>query len=173
MRLNLTTAALAVLLASCVAAPDRPPVAAPAAPSRPAPAPQAAAPAPVPLGWQDRPVTPGDWNYQAEGAGSIAMFGPVGGASLLTIRCDRASRQIRVLRAGAAPGPMTIRTSYGAVSWPPSGAAGGQVVRAANDMVLDQIAYSRGHFAVEMQGIDMLILPAWAEVGRVIEDCRA
>lgn len=46
-------------------------------------------------------------------------------------------------------------------------------VRAANDVVLDQIAYSRGRFALEAAGLPMLILPPWAEVARVIEDCRA
>jgi hypothetical protein len=46
-------------------------------------------------------------------------------------------------------------------------------VRAANDAVLDQIAYSRGRFAVEVQGLAPLIVPAWGEVGRVVEDCRA
>ena len=58
-------------------------------------------------------------------------------------------------------------------SWPATpGGTGTLAVRAASDTVLDQIAYSRGRFAVEAQGLDTLILPAWAEVGRVIEDCR-
>jgi len=38
--------------------------------------------------------------------------------------------------------------------------------------VLDQIAYSRGRFAIEIAGLEPLIVPAWPEVGRVIEDCR-
>jgi hypothetical protein len=34
------------------------------------------------------------------------------------------------------------------------------------------MAYSRGRFAVEINGLPTLYLPSWAEVGRVIEDCR-
>jgi hypothetical protein len=66
-----------------------------------------------------------------------------------------------------------VRTSYGAVAWP-AAAQGAQLVatRAASDAVLDQIAYSRGKIALEATGRPALILPAWAELSRVIEDCR-
>lgn len=163
-----------LLLASCVGAPERP-APAPAPAPRPAPAPQPAPPAPVE--WQDRDTTPGDWRYQVDGAGSAALFGIDAQSSLLVIRCDRAARRISFLRPGLAGTAMTLRTSYGAVSWPASAAAGTvpatQAIRAASDTALDQIAYSRGRFAVEVQGLPALILPAWAEVGRVVEDCRA
>jgi hypothetical protein len=96
------------------------------------------------------------------------------------VHCDRANRKVSFVRPGAGSTTMTIRTSYGAVSWPASpnmgpgtGAAPETVAtRAANDTVLDQVAYSRGRFGVEVQGLSPLILPAWAEVARVIEDCR-
>lgn len=177
MRFPLSSAALAMpflLLASCVGAPERPPVPAPA----PRPAPVARpAPPPAPVEWQDRATTPGDWRYQVDGAGSVALFGAVPDTSLFILRCDKANRRISVLRSGIAQTAMTVRTSYGAVSWPASAAAGTipatQAIRAANDATLDQIAYSRGRFAVEVQGLDTLILPAWAEVSRVVEDCRA
>ncbi|WP_242125669.1 hypothetical protein [Sphingobium sp. Sx8-8] len=164
-----------LLLAGCVGAPERPPAPAPA--PRPAPLTQPASPPPpAPVEWQDRPTTPGDWRYQADGAGSVALFGPGTGSSLFILRCDKAARQVRVLRPGLARTAMTVRTSYGAVTWPAGAAAGTmpatQAIRAANDATLDQIAYSRGRFAVEVQGLDTLILPAWAEVGRVVEDCR-
>jgi hypothetical protein len=42
----------------------------------------------------------------------------------------------------------------------------------AHDPFLDAIAFSKGRFAVEVQGLDPLYLPAWPEVTRVIEDCR-
>ncbi len=45
--------------------------------------------------------------------------------------------------------------------------------RAASDGVLDQMAYSRGKIGVEAQGAAPLGLPAWAEIARVVEDCRA
>lgn len=43
---------------------------------------------------------------------------------------------------------------------------------AATDPILDAMALSKGRFAVETPGIITLYLPAWAEVSRVIEDCR-
>lgn len=162
-----------LLLPACVGAPERP--AALVAASQPAIAPSAplAAP-PASQGWQYRPATVGDWVYRADGGGTVAVFtGRLTGAAL-TFRCETASRRISVTRAGAAQNAMTVRTNYGSVSWPATGGSSGTVAfRAANDATLDQIAYSRGRFAIEVVGLDMLILPPWAEVARVIEDCRA
>ncbi|BAI95416.1 hypothetical protein Sj15T_32170 [Sphingobium sp. TA15] len=178
MRFTLPSAmptAAFVLLASCVGAPQqRAPAPAPA--PRPTPAARPAPPPPPPADWQDRATTAGDWRYQVDGAGSAALFGADGQSSLLIIRCDRPTRRITLLRPGAVQAAMTVRTSYGAVNWP-AGAAPGTIAateatRAASDATLDQIAYSRGRFAVEVQGLEMLVLPSWAEVGRVVEDCR-
>lgn len=165
-----------VLLASCVGPPSRSP-----APARPAPrpvqpapaAPPAATPAPPAANWEDRALTPGDWRYMQEGQGSVAVFAAAG-QPLFTLRCDRATRRISALRAGVGQGGMVIRTSYGAVNWPAASDGSGRMIaaRSATDSVLDQMAYSRGKIGVEMQGLAPLILPAWAEVARVIEDCR-
>ena len=40
------------------------------------------------------------------------------------------------------------------------------------DPLLDAMAITKGRFAVEVEGERTLYLPAWAEVTRVIEDCR-
>jgi hypothetical protein len=40
------------------------------------------------------------------------------------------------------------------------------------DPLLDAMALSKGRFAVAVDGAGMLIVPSWAEVSRVIEDCR-
>ncbi len=168
-----TALAFLLLLPACVSAPDapRPQQTAP----RPTPAPSAstALPPPAPVEWQYRPATPGTWSYRTEGAGSAATFSSPASGTLLSVRCDPAAGRISFLRAGAGQGSLTIRTSFGAVNWPATpGSSGTLAVRVASDTVLDQIAYSRGRFAVETQGLDTLILPAWAELGRVIEDCR-
>ncbi|MEL6878174.1 MAG: hypothetical protein AAGL68_08770 [Pseudomonadota bacterium] len=42
----------------------------------------------------------------------------------------------------------------------------------ANDPLLDAMAITKGRIAVETAGMPTLYLPAWAEVTRVIEDCR-
>jgi hypothetical protein len=176
MRLHPIPAAFApllFLLPSCVGAPDQAQRPAPRqVPPRAAPAP-APASAPAPLEWQYRPATPGNWTYRQEGQGSAALFTSPAAGPLLTLRCDPAAGRISLLRAGAGQAAMTLRTSYGAVNWPAAASPSGTIAtRAASDAALDQIAYSRGRFAVEVQGLDTLIIPAWAEVGRVIEDCR-
>jgi len=132
--------------------------------------------APAAVEWQYRPATPGNWTYRADPAGPVALFGLSANDPRLTLRCDRATRRISLSRAGGGQGAITVRTSYGASSWP-AVMAGTQVpqltaVRGASDAVLDQLAYSRGRFAVEVQGQETLIVPAWAEISRVIEDCR-
>ena len=182
MRLIPSFAALSpllVLLGSCVGPAQRAPAPAPTPAPRPAPAPPPiapATPAPVATEWHNRPTTPGTWTYRTEPTGSVASFGPGATAPHLAVRCDRATSRIAVVRMGTGQGAMTLRTSYGAVLWPTTSVAAPQsqvqAVRAASDVTLDQIAYSRGKFAVEVQGLAPLILPAWAEVARVIEDCR-
>lgn len=173
-----------ILLGSCVGPAQeraRPAAPRPIAPSpvttRPAPvATPAPAHAPASVEWQYRPATPGNWTYRADPAGSVALFGQNGADPQLTIRCDRAARRISLIRAGTGTGAMILRTSYGATSWPttPAPAAAPQTlaVRAASDATLDQIAYSRGKFAIEATGLPPLIVPAWAEMARVVEDCR-
>lgn len=118
-------------------------------------------------------LTPGSWSYRQEANGSAAVFGAAA-QPLFTLRCDRANRRITAVRAGAGQGAMVIRTSYGAVSWPATVEAGAQTAaaRSGTDNVLDQMAYSRGKIGVEVQGLAPLVLPAWAEAARVIEDCR-
>ena len=155
----MAAAAALALLAACAGKPPPPP-------PPPAPAPVAA---PVPVAepppvreaedWRDLPATPGDWSYRSDDAGSEARFAG------LTLRCDSGVRRIRLARDGAA-GALQVRTSYGERSLP-SGAA-----LAAGDPLLDQIAFSRGRFTVEAPGLAMLVVPAWAEPGRVVEDCR-
>jgi hypothetical protein len=43
---------------------------------------------------------------------------------------------------------------------------------AASDPLLDGIAFSRGRIAVAMAGGVPLVVPAWPEAARTIEDCR-
>jgi hypothetical protein len=72
---------------------------------------------------------------------------------------------------------MTVRTSYGARNFPLSVQAEPMAYvytsLPASDRILDQIAFSRGRFTVEVPGQPMLVLPAWPEPARVVEDCRA
>ena len=156
-----------VLLSSC--APRRPePVSAPPPPPVSTQPPQ---PAPPPLAWQDAPLSPGDWSWR-EGAGvSAAAFGSAS-APVFVVRCA-AGRQVELVRTGASGTTMTIRTTGTERRIAASAGADGVVARfGASDALLDEIAFSRGRFAVEANGGTLLILPAWPEPARVIEDCR-
>ncbi|HYE28367.1 MAG TPA: hypothetical protein VEA61_09060 [Allosphingosinicella sp.] len=141
----------AALLAGCAGKP--PPAPAPAV--RPVAVPAPATPAPPPADWTDAAPTPGDWRY-SDGEARFAGFG---------LRCDRARRQVVLSRDGT-DGAIRVRTSYGDRTLA-SGAA-----LAAGDPLLDEIAFSRGRFAVEAEGTDALVIPAWPEPARVVEDCR-
>ena len=162
-----------LILPGCVSAPAPPPPP-PVAPAPPPP------PPPVAKDWRDWPVAAGDWSYRPLADGSIASFGQPGQPPLLTFRCERTGRRIVVARATPLPpdqivGQMRVRTSFGAAEWPltPGGEPGyALAVRAGNDAAFDRIAYSRGRFAIEAPGAPPLAVPNWAEVSRVIEDCR-
>lgn len=168
---SLLAIALVLSASGCVSAP--PPAPAPVRtlpPARPAPAPQPAAPAPA--DWRDLPQTPGTWTYAA----GTARFGQPGAAPLVSLQCNRAAGQILIVRAGSAaqPVPAAITTSaqQRPLSASPYGAESLAIALPVRDSLLDAMAFSRGRFVLEVNGLSTLALPAWAEVGRVIEDCR-
>ncbi|MEO6113149.1 MAG: hypothetical protein ABIP07_01705 [Sphingomicrobium sp.] len=107
------------------------------------------------------PLSFGQWSYVPAVGGSEARFG-----SLLSLRCERAARTMVVQRIGGAPAVLTIATSSVTRTVP----AGGRI--AANDPLLDAIAFSRGRFLVAGGAGPVLALPSWPEAARSIEDCR-
>lgn len=180
----LPTFASVLVLAACVPAVEAPtPVSAPAA--RPAGVPALPAVAPPPDqgsasgDWMDVPATPGDWEYSMLPSGSQALFrSPAGSGSGLTIMCTAADRQIIVLRPVRSEAPRTMRiltetAERVVVARPVADDSAGIGVRLdPRDPILDAMALSKGRFAIETAGLQTLTLPAWAEVTRVIEDCR-
>jgi len=170
--------AVMVALAGCVG---------PTAPTRPAPepvpvpsyTPPPVLPQPLPgKDWRDWPMTPGDWVYRQDARGSIALFGPRGADAVLTLRCDRAANTLYLSRQGfaAAAVALTVRTStlLRTLSAAPTGGTPSYVAVALQprDPLLDAMGYSRGRFVVEQAGAPTLVVPAWAEIERVTEDCR-
>ncbi|MGK2909299.1 MAG: hypothetical protein ACSLE1_05820 [Sphingobium sp.] len=122
-------------------------------------------------------MTAGIWRYQQAGVSSSATFGVAGAHPVLTLRCEMPSRQVVFVPAAArVAGQMIVRTTFGAASWPlqASSANPAQLVavRAGSDAALDQIAFSRGRFVIEVPGAAPLVLPTWAEITRIVEDCR-
>jgi len=123
----------------------------------------------------DAPATPGDWSYRGDGT---AVFGQPGAQPLLTLRCDLASGTVEIIRAGSAVAPLQMRvlTEFQdrAIDAVPSGGNPPTIVARvpARDPLLDAMAFSKGRFAIEIAGLPTIYAPSWAEVTRVIEDCR-
>lgn len=158
-----------IALAGCAGAPKVVPRAAP----RPVPAYVPPPPAPLPSDWRDWPYTPGDWQYETNQFSTQAVF--TGG---FTISCDNDHRVrlSRIVDPTRGAGAMTIRTSSAqrtlpvtSIGHPPVGVV---AVLMPNDTLLEAMAFSRGRFVVEQPGLPTLVLPSWAEIGRVTEDCR-
>lgn len=128
--------------------------------------------------WIDWPISAGDWVYRQDARGSIALFGAAGQDAMLTIRCMANSKQIFLSRAGNAAngGQFTIRTSHTLKSFAASGngATSAYAVASigANDAILDALTYTRGRFAIEVDGLQSLAIPSWSELARVVQDCR-
>jgi hypothetical protein len=152
-------------IAALAACAPKPAPAPPVVQEPPAPTPPPPPPAEMSADWRDQPLSAGDWRYQAAAGGSEARFeGPVASFAL---RCDRGRGQVLLSRAGvSAGGPLTVRTSHGARD------LAAEAVMAAADPFLDAIVFSRGRFTVEAAGLPTLIVPAWPEPGKVVEDCR-
>ncbi|TZG29058.1 hypothetical protein [Sphingomonas montanisoli] len=129
-----------------------------------------------PRDWRDAALTPGTWRYVPGTAHSYAAYGVAGAQPALVIACDKTARTIAIMRQGTATS-LTVTTSYGAATLPAGGLSHeGQAMTgarlSARDNLLDRIGYSRGRFAVSGSGLSPVIVPAWAEPSRALEDCR-
>jgi len=161
-------AALAVAFVALAGSGYRQPIA-----SAPVSSPPPPSPSPD-IDWQTAPITPGDWQWSNEGGQSVARF--AGG--LLVLSCDRQAGEVTLLRSGTASGPVAMTILTSSVERPATGIARSTpspeiaVSFAANDPLLDALAFSRGRFAIETAGQPTLYVPSWPEVSRVIEDCR-
>jgi hypothetical protein len=88
--------------------------------------------------------------------------------------------QLQVVHPAEEDVPATITTSSTSrhLTASPSGSAAPNaatpfdIALSVRDPLLDAMAFSRGRFTLEMAGAQTLVLPAWSEIGRVIEDCR-
>lgn len=159
-----------LLLSACVAPQEAAPPPAPAPVATPTPAPPP--PPPPAADWRDRPYTPGDWTYSRSGAHSEARYGQAGAVPRLALTCDHRAKQVRLTWPGAPAGTLVVRTSEGDQSRAARASeAGLQLDLGARDTLLDGMAFSRGRFMLQA-GAQELIVPAWPEIARVVEDCR-
>lgn len=183
MKAALPLLALAAMLAACAPTAKAPPPASAPPAARPQPATTAPArPAPPPATvtdqWMDTALTAGDWRYQVNASGPIAVFIAAGGRGEFVMSCERGNGRFGLWRAGTSTGPrvMTIRTETATRTFTVTQGENTNPYLVAGiapaDPLLDAMALSKGRFAVEVEGFAPLYLPSYAEVSRVIEDCR-
>ena len=117
----------------------------------------------------------GTWVYAAVTGGSAATFSSA--ATQLVVSCARASRQVAISRSASGAAPfILVWTSAQSRNLPASYNPATSRLNAsvsAFDPLLDAIAFSRGRAGFSAPNQPTLVVPAWAEVARVVEDCRA
>ena len=140
--------------------------------------------APVPVvdepafdNYLDAPQTDGTWSYVEEPGESLGLFGVGNPVHPFVIRCDKQSRRVGLARRTTPSGPLTMEVQAETVKRQlvAEKVPNYDMVAAdldPNDPLLDAIAITKGRFAVGVEGENTLYIPAWAEVTRVIEDCR-
>jgi len=118
----------------------------------------------------------GSWSWSGTAGSSEAVFSDSAGRPQLWLRCTRATRRIAVVKpASAAAASLLVWSSSLARHVPATfNATAAQLTAelAANDPLLDALATSRGRIAFGVTGQPALVVPAWAEPVRVMEDCR-
>jgi hypothetical protein len=119
----------------------------------------------------------GTWTYAATTDGSEAAFSDASGNAQLWAHCSRATRHVTFTKRAAAAAPsLNVWTSsmtrdVGSSFNPATGRL--TIDLATYDPLLDAIATSRGRVGFRVGSEPALVVPAWAEAARVIEDCRA
>ena len=118
----------------------------------------------------------GNWAWTQTADGSEATFTDGYSRPQLTIHCTRLTRRVSIAKpAGAAAPFLGIWTSSQSRNLPASfNLATGELTASlpAFDSLLDAVATSRGRIGASVMGSAPIVLPPWAEIGRVIEDCR-
>ncbi|MGB3472531.1 MAG: hypothetical protein WBA51_17085 [Erythrobacter sp.] len=180
--------ALTIIVAtlSACSAEVEPPAPTPA----PTPAPVAARPvAPPPVvreplyeNYLDAPQTAGTWKYTPEPSETLATFGEAGSLDSVTfiVRCDTRTGKIGLGRVVSSPTQgtrvMSVTTETTTRQLQAELVEARPPIFAAEldprDPLFDAMAITKGRFAIGVEGESTLYLPAWAEVTRVIEDCR-
>jgi hypothetical protein len=122
------------------------------------------------------PPRAGSWGYVAEAGGSSARFVDSSGTARIVVQCAIATRRVTIAQASAAPGAtLSVWTTSMTRALPARFDANGMRVVAevaANDPLLDAIAFSRGRIAVQVPGSAAIVAPSSPEAARTVEDCR-
>ena len=118
----------------------------------------------------------GSWTYTTVTEGSTATFADASGNPQLWVQCTRATRRVSIARPAQAAAPLlNVWTSSLTRSVPASFNPATKrltIDLGAYDPLFDAIASSRGRVGFTVGTQPPLVVPPWAEVARVIEDCR-
>jgi hypothetical protein len=118
----------------------------------------------------------GTWSWAQTADGSEATFTDAYSKPQLTVHCARATRRVWIAKAASPAAPfLSVWTSSQTRNLPASfNPATGKLSAdlAAFDPLLDAVAGSRGRIGVGVSGSAPLVVPPWAEIARVVEDCR-
>ena len=119
----------------------------------------------------------GSWSYAPVADGSDAVFANSAGAPQLFVHCARATRHVMISKPATAAAPAinvwtsSLSRSVAATFNPVTARL---TIDLANyDPLLDAIASSHGRIGFSAGSQSPLVVVPWAEVARVIEDCRA
>ena len=119
----------------------------------------------------------GNWTYALTSDGSEATFTNTSGFPQLWVRCVRASRKVSIAKPATAAAPfIAVWTSSQGRTVPASfnPATGRLTIELdASDALLDALSNSRGRIGFTVSPQPSLVVPAWPEPARVVEDCRA
>jgi len=119
----------------------------------------------------------GTWSWAQTADGSEAVFTDAYSKAQMTVHCTRISRRVSISKSATAAAPfMGVWTGTQTRSLPSSfDPATGKLSIAlpAFDNLLDAFVSSRGRVGLVVAGRPPLVVPAWAEVAHVVEDCRA
>jgi hypothetical protein len=124
-------------------------------------------------------VTPiaGDWTYSATVDGSEARFADPTNNPQIIIHCTRATRHVTISKPATAAVPaINVWTSSQTRSVPTSfnpATARLTLDLQAYDALLDAMSTSRGRIGLSVAAQPALVVPAWPEIARVVEDCRS
>jgi hypothetical protein len=120
--------------------------------------------------------TYGQWTFVATAGGGEARFVDSSARPQLILTCNRAGRSVTIARrAGSAAPYLQVWSSSESRNILSAYNPATQLLSApvqAYDRLLDAMAQSRGRIAIGIFGQPMLVVPAWAEIGRVVEECR-
>jgi hypothetical protein len=139
-------------------------------------APVGFASAQIPADWRTGALTAGGWAYRETATGSEAAYTDARVTRRIVVKCSRMTRRVSLaVTSQVTAASITVATTEGerslAATFDPQGF---QIVAdlPAMDAILDAIAMSRGRFAVSVPGGAALVVPAYPEIARSIEDCR-